>query len=90
MQILNEKDILTDVLNQEKSLIKTYGSYLTEASIPALRNIMEDNMGEVAEDQFKVFQTMSDKKYYPLKPATAADIDTAIEAANKLKKDMKS
>ncbi len=89
-QILNEKDMLTDVLNQEKSLLKTYGSYLTEASVPALRNMIEDNLGEVAEDQYKVFEVMMQKKYYPVKPATATDIDTAIDTASKLKKEMKN
>lgn len=83
--MLTEKDRLQDILSSEKDLIKIYGSYLTEASIKPLREILKDNMYEVANEQFEIFSIMQAKNYYSPKQAQEMEIETTIDKFQKEK-----
>ena len=72
---LNEKDSLTDLLLLEKSLVKLYGSALTEGACKCFRTAVKNNMIEQANDQFTVFNHMQKNGYYETMPADKAVID---------------
>jgi len=80
---VNEKDSLSDLLMQEKDIIKVYGTFLPEGSSTQLRNILNKNMDVVAEQQFEVFQTMKTKGYYDVKSADAASINETKKTYSK-------
>ena len=85
---MNEKDSLSDLLMQEKEIIKVYGTFLPEGSTTQLRNILKKNMDVVAEQQYEVFNAMKNKGYYETKSAE----DTMINETKKMysKKSSKS
>jgi spore coat protein CotF len=74
---LTEKDMLQDILVLEKDIVKTYGSYLIEASCPNLRNILTKNLKDNAGDQYQVFSSMNARNYYPVKEAQEQDVQQA-------------
>ena len=74
---INEKDSLTDILMQEKEIIKVYGTFLPEGSTAEIRTVLRNNMDTVASQQFQVFEAMKSKGYYNLKMAEAADVTQA-------------
>lgn len=75
MMNINEKDSLSDLLMQEKDIIKVYGTFLPEGSTTQLRNILKKNMDVVAQQQFEVFETMKSKGYYEVKSAETSAIN---------------
>jgi spore coat protein F len=72
---INEKDSLTDILMQEKEMIKLYGTFLPEGSTSQIRNIMKKNMDVVAQQQYQVFNIMKEKGYYDIKDAENKQIN---------------
>jgi len=70
----NEKDSLSDLLMQEKEIIKVYGTFLPEGSTSQLRNIIKKNMDVIACGQFDIFNEMKTKGYYNLKDAEEKQI----------------
>lgn len=80
---VNEKDSLSDLLMQEKDIIKVYGTFLPEGSSTQLRNILNKNMGVVAQQQFEIFQTMKSKGYYDVKSADTASINETKKTYSK-------
>ncbi|MDR2047525.1 MAG: spore coat protein [Clostridiales bacterium] len=83
-----EKDYLQEMLNIEKTIVKSYGEFITEASCPTLRGILSKNFGEAENAQLNVYNAMSDKGYYKVKPAPAADISEAKTAADAFQREM--
>lgn len=81
---MSERELLTDLLNSEKSLVKDYASNCTEASCPQLRNILVNCMSECAGDQFAVFEQMHMRNMYNTKQAKCQDIETAKQDMTKL------
>lgn len=74
---MSEKELLTDLLNSEKTLVKDYASNCTETACSKLRNVLLDCMTECASDQFAVFEQMSSRNMYKTKPAKPQDVQTA-------------
>jgi len=74
---INEKDSLTDILMQEKEIVKVYGTFLPEGSTAEIRTVLKNNMDTVANQQFQVFEAMKGKGYYNLKMAESADVTQA-------------
>ncbi len=81
---MSERELLTDLLNSEKALVKDYASNCTEASCPQLRNILVNCMSECAGDQFAVFEQMHMRNMYNTKQAKSQDIETAKQDMTKL------
>lgn len=71
----NEKDSLSDLLMQEKEIIKVYGTFLPEGSTSQLRNILKKNMDVVSQQQYEIFNAMQNKGFYELKEAQDAQIN---------------
>ena len=76
---LTEEDILTDLLLAEKTLVKMYATALTEMSESKLRTLMKKHVGEVSDDQNKIFCQMQKKGYYEVAPAPKQKIDSTKE-----------
>ena len=75
--MMTEKDMLQDILVLEKDLVKTYASYITEASCENLRNVLNKNFKDTTGDQFQVFYSMTSRDMYPVKEAPAPEVAQA-------------
>ena len=86
---MTEKDALTDMITEEKGIVKLYSSALTESVSKQLREVLKNNMLEAAQDQFMLFELMQGKNYYQLKDAPQVEIDTAKKTNTKMLNEMK-
>lgn len=84
---MSEKELLTDLLNEEKQLVKGYASDLTETSCTNMRQLLIKNMVECAEDQYNVFDQMKQRNMYQTKDADDWDVQTAKDSMQQLKQD---
>lgn len=66
---LNEKDSLQDMLIAEKNLLKVYATALTEGASKGFRNVIKEHFIATADDQLKVFLTMTEHDYYRVQSA---------------------
>lgn len=69
--VMNDQYGMEDLLEQEKYLIHSYGTYLPEASEPQLRTVLTDNLNGCAKDQFSVFTKMEQMGWFQGEPAQA-------------------
>ncbi|MBR2968149.1 MAG: spore coat protein [Clostridia bacterium] len=74
---LSDKEIISDVLGSHKALIKLYGTALCETSCPQLRNLIDNQLSECAEDQFDAFLYMHERGLYPTDSAPMPKINQA-------------
>ena len=82
---LNEQELLNDLLNQEKQIVGTYSTGITESSCTNLRQIPTSNMHQTAQDQFQVYSEMRTKGYYQGKDAMDADVTQAKQKFNQVR-----
>ncbi len=87
-QQLNDQQRLDDLLTQEKHIISTYSASVPEASCPHLRQVLTDNLNQTLATQYTVWDQMSQKGWYPTKPAQQADVDTAKQKFTQMKQQM--
>ncbi|MDR1906498.1 MAG: spore coat protein [Clostridiales bacterium] len=85
-----EKDYLQEMLNLEKTIVKTYGEMITEAQCPNLRGVLSKNFDEAGNIQLGIYNAMAEKGYYKVKPAPAADINEAKTVADTFKREIGS
>ncbi len=81
---MSEKEMLNDLLTQEKALFSTYGYGVTEASCTHLRDVLRNNMDGISQDQFNLFDQMSKRGYYPTKQATPQEVQEIKQAVSQL------
>ena len=74
---LSDKEIISDVLGSQKALIKLYGTALCETSCPKLRDLIDIQLSECAEDQFDAFLYMHERGLYPTDAAPMPKINQA-------------
>lgn len=82
---LQEKDILQDLLVLDKDIMKAYADYLIESTCPKERTLLEKNFKTTAQEQYKLFDTMNEKGYYPVKNAAPEDVKTAKQQMTQVK-----
>ncbi len=75
--VLTDQDRMEDLLTQEKHLISTYGTFIPEASCPQLRTILNENFDGCVQNQYTVFEKMSQMGWYPTKNAPMPEVDAA-------------
>lgn len=85
---LSEKDLLNDLLNQEKQLISTYSTYISEASCTNLRRVLQNQFTQTTEDQFEVFDHMRKKGYYQTKDAPDNEVQQTKQKFEQLKTEL--
>lgn len=66
---MNEKELLQDLLATEKQVISAYSTGITESSCQNLRNTLVNNFKSAQDIQYKVFDAMKQKGWYPTKDA---------------------
>ena len=71
---LSEQDLLNDLLNQEKQMVTSYATFLTEASCHNLRKLLSSQLTQTSHDQYQVFEQMRDKGYYQGKDASDQEV----------------
>lgn len=74
---MGEKEILNDILNTEKEIVKLYSTAVTESSCTNMRQVLLRNITQTSDDQFSVFSTMVNKGYYQTKDAQDKDVQQA-------------
>lgn len=82
---LNERELLTDLLHTEKSMLKTYADNCTEVSGPELRQLLIRHMTECSQDQLAVFDQMHMRNLYPTKIAPGQEVASAKQNMQQLK-----
>ncbi len=87
MTELTELEILQDLLICEKFMVGMYKQFTIEASNPALKNLLIENMKKAFEFQFKIFELMHERDLYPTEPAETKKITTAIKTLREKSKD---
>lgn len=84
-QKMSDEDIMNDLLSQEKQMISSYSTLLCEASCPNLRSVLTDNLTSSAQDQYQVFDQMSQRGWYPTKNANQPDVMAAKQKFAQMK-----
>ena len=74
---MNQQELLTDLLTQEKDLVKDYASGITESSCTNLRELLMNNLA--------VFDEMHKRQMYDTKQAPGSDVQTARSKMQQLK-----
>lgn len=82
---LNEKDSLQDLLNLEKSMVKVYGTALTEGCSKGFRTAVKQNLERQAQDQADVFFLMTELGYAEVTTAPKEDLQTQKQKFSKIK-----
>lgn len=85
---MTEKDLMHDLLATEKQVISAYSVGITETSCPNLRNTLVTNFKNAQDAQYKVFDAMRQKGWYPIKDAQDADVQKAKDDANTMMYDL--
>ncbi len=83
---LNERDSLTDMLLLEKSLVKAYGTALTEGCSKGFITTIKNNFIEQANDQHMVFTEMQKNGYYEITYAEQTEIEKQKQNFEKIGK----
>lgn len=84
---MNQQELLSDLLSQEKQLVKDYAGDITETSCTNLRQLLLKNMTECSTDQYAVFDEMRKRQMYETKKAQTTEVDTAKQKMQQLKQE---
>lgn len=84
----SEKEMLNDILNQEKQIASTYTTAITEASCENLRKVFSKNVQDCLQDQYQVFDRMRTLGFYQTKQADATDVEQAKQKFNQIKQQL--
>lgn len=86
--VFTDEDRMQDLLAQEKYLIDGYSTFIPEAACPQLRQVLCDNLNGCFNNQYAVFDKMSQLGWYPTKNAPQADIDEIRQKSEQLKQQL--
>ncbi|KHD37310.1 spore coat protein F [Clostridium acetobutylicum] len=86
---MTEKDLIEDILSSEKQLISSYSSGITESSCKNLRNVLVNNLKCSEETQYRAFDTMKQKGWYPTKDAQDNEVQKVKDDVYNLSKNIK-
>lgn len=73
----SEKDMMYDILAEEKSLVKSYSDFITEASCTELRNVLTDNFDRSGFAQYQTFDMLCQRNWYSIKPVPSQQVAEA-------------
>jgi spore coat protein CotF len=79
---------MEDLLTQEKYMITSYGSFIPEASSQDLRQVLRENLEGCVQDQFTVFDQMSQLGWYQTKDAQMPEVQAARQKFQQMKTQM--
>lgn len=81
---MEEKELLHDLLASEKQVVSAYSTGITESSCQNLRNTLVDNFKNVQDVQYKVFDAMKQKGWYPTKDAPTNEVEQLKTEASQM------
>lgn len=84
-----EKELMQDLLASEKQVISSYSTGITETSCPNLRTTLVNNFKSAQDIQYKVFDAMKQKGWYPTKDAADNEVQQAKTDSNQLMSELK-
>jgi len=71
---MSEKDLLGDLLNQEKQIMSSTAGSIQEASCETLRHMLSDQFSTASQDEYLLLEHMRQKGYSPAAGADAAKV----------------
>ncbi|MDD6883587.1 MAG: spore coat protein [Eubacteriales bacterium] len=83
--VLNDQDRMEDLLAQEKYLIGAYSTFIPEATCPELRTVLKDNFQDCVQNQYSIFEKMTQLGWYPTQNAPMQEVDAARQKFQQLK-----
>jgi spore coat protein F len=86
---LSEKEIMQDLLTTEKQGVASYSSGITETSCQNLRDTLVNNFKTAETIQFKIWDTMHQKGWYPTKDAETNEVNKLKTDANQMSTELK-
>ena len=86
---LTEKDLMSDLLTTEKHIISSYSVGITESSCTNLRNTLINNFKSSQDVQYKVFDAMRQKGWYPTKDASDTEVQDLKTKSNQMMNELK-
>lgn len=86
---MSEKDLMQDLLATEKQTISAYSTGITESSCQNLRNTLVDNFKNNQNIQYKLFDAMKQKGWYPTKDAPDCDVQQLKNEATQMLSELK-
>lgn len=86
---MNEKELMHDLLATEKATISAYSTGITESSCPNLRNTLVNNFKSAQDVQYKVFDAMRQKGWYPVKDAPQTEVTELKNQTNQMARELK-
>ncbi len=85
---LSEKDLLDDILNQEKQLMSSYSTFIQEASCPSLRRLLTDQFNQTSQGQYQIFDHMRQRGYYQTKDASDQEVQQVKQSFRNVKNEL--
>lgn len=79
-----EKEIMQDLLVTEKQLISSYSTGITETSCTNLRSTLVNNFKSAQDIQYKVFDAMKQRGWYPTKDAPSNEVQQLKDEATQM------
>lgn len=86
---MSEKDLMQDLLATEKQVISAYSTGITESSCENLRNTLMDNFKNNQTIQYKIFDAMKQKGWYPTKDAPDNEVQQLKNEATQMMSELK-
>lgn len=86
---MSEKDLMQDLLATEKQVISAYSTGITESSCQNLRNTLMDNFKNNQTIQYKIFDAMKQKGWYPTKDAPDNEVQQLKNEATQMMSELK-
>ena len=71
---MTEKELLTDLLNQEKQMMSLYAAGIQDASCMSLRKILGNQFSQTSQDQYELLDKMREKGYYQTQDAASQHV----------------
>ena len=86
---MSEKDLMQDLLATEKQVISAYSTGITESSCENLRNTLIDNFRSGQSVQYKVFDAMRQKGWYPTTDAPDNEVQQLKNDATQMMSELR-
>ena len=75
----DDKTMMTDMLASQKFIAQNYNNYAGECSTKQSKAKLMKILGEEHDIQFKIFEQMNAKGWYPTTPAAQDKINEAVQ-----------
>ena len=85
---MTEKDLLDDLLNQEKQMMACCAASIQEASCRNLRKLLTNQFNQTSQDQYELFDQMREKGYFKLRDATSQSVQQVKAAYKNVQNDL--